>query len=124
MRFKEKSHNYAEKCFDLSFDRCASTRTQILLYHVCVQLKIETRSCFIHCDYCVSQPTCSLLCNIILPLIFLHYQLFCLLRSSYTVSCASSRVFASSVKQVLPPGVPRGVARNLTFLIYLPLNMM
>lgn len=42
-------------------------------------LKLElsgVQSCFIHCGYCTSQPTCSLLCDIMLPLILLHYQLF------------------------------------------------
>lgn len=76
---------------------------------IVLSFKLElsgVRSCFIHCGYCTSQPTCSLLCDIILPLILLHYQLFSL-RSSYTVSCAASHMFASSIKQVLPPGVPR-----------------
>lgn len=63
---------------------------------IVLSFKLElsgVQSCFIHCGYCTSQPTCSLLCDIILPLILLHYQLFSSAKVIiYSFMCRQSHV--------------------------------
>lgn len=73
------------KCMTFNANHVWNLNSVYSMWQHCLVWHIIAPPCFIRCNYCTPQPTCSWLCNIIYSLILCHYKHLCLLRTSYCV---------------------------------------